>query len=138
MNNCIFCTLLADKINIIYETKTLFVIPDINPLSRNHLLIIPKAHATFLHKSELDDVSEVFKTVIMLVNALKLTRYNLLQNNGHIQSVPHVHFHLIPCNDNNEALDINWKCLEVEETYAADTLKKTRKMINDYIESIKK
>jgi histidine triad (HIT) family protein len=106
---CPFCVIYEKKLGILYETENVIVIADRYPLSDSHLLIIPKAHKEFLHLYGEDELSDVLAVTKRLVTKLKLEKYNVLQNNGHIQSVPHVHFHLIPFNSVHDCLRIDWR-----------------------------
>lgn len=85
--------------NIVYETEDLFVIVDRFPFSDRHLLIIPKVHQSVLHECEDKIIQQMILTAKTLALKLKMKKYNILQNNVNQQLVPHVHLHLIECND---------------------------------------
>lgn len=96
---CLFCKLKNVKENIIFEDEELYVILDRFPLSNRHLLIIPKTHCHTL--TELDD-KIICSTILLakkLAKWLDLEKYNLIQNNINEQLVPHMHLHLIGCNE---------------------------------------
>ena len=75
---------------------------DINPFSKGHTLVIPKAHSTGL--LETDDatlaavIARVKKVAAHITAKLGCDGFNILQNNGEAagQTVRHVHFHIIP------------------------------------------
>lgn len=117
MTGCIFCELRKKEQNILYQTDLLFVLADVNPLSAGHLLVIPKEHAEFLHELSEKSLADVLPTIKRIINVLGLKKYNILQNNGHIQSVPHVHFHIIPYINNDECLKIKWESKKTDEVY---------------------
>lgn len=103
-NDCIFCAIAAGEIPSfkVYEDDVVLAYLDINPFSRGHTLVIPKAHTEGL----LDTPDETLAAVISRVRkiaahvkeALPCDGFNILQNNGEAagQTVKHVHFHIVP------------------------------------------
>lgn len=103
-NNCIFCAIAAGEIPSykVYEDDLVLAYLDINPFSKGHTLVIPKAHSEGL----LDTSDETLATIIARVKkvaahlktALPCDGFNILQNNGAAagQTVMHVHFHIVP------------------------------------------
>jgi len=101
---CLFCTLAANKQNIIYETNKIYVIVDRFPLSNCHLLLIPKEHKVTLDECEETTVSELFVTAQKLAKELKMKSFNILQNNFNGQIIKHCHVHLIEDNETGRLL----------------------------------
>ena len=111
-NDCIFCAIAAGEIPSfkVYEDDLVLAYLDINPCSKGHTLVIPKAHTTGL----LDTSDEVLAQIIARVKkvaahlkeALPCDGFNILQNNGAAagQSVFHVHFHIVPRYEGGKAL----------------------------------
>ena len=103
-NNCIFCAIAAGEIPSfkIYEDELVLAYLDINPFSKGHTLVIPKAHSSGL----LDTSDEMLAAVIARVKKvaahlkekLGCEGFNILQNNGAAagQTVMHLHFHIVP------------------------------------------
>ena len=87
---------------------------DINPLSRGHVLVIPKEPAETLDALSDDAAAAIGRVLPRLCRAVKrvsgASAYNLLQNNGSAahQAVFHVHFHIIPKPNDAEGLGIRW------------------------------
>jgi histidine triad (HIT) family protein len=86
---------------------------DINPLSRGHVLVIPKEPAETLDQLSDDSAAAIGRVLPRLSRAVMAAtgarHYNVLQNNGapaH-QAVFHVHFHIIPRYDDS-GLGIDW------------------------------
>ena len=104
MADCVFCMIRDGKIPSakIYDDARTLAFMDINPLSRGHCLVAPKAHAATLYEVDLEDFKAVAATAKKIASALKRALspdgLNLLQANGAaaFQSVPHFHLHLIP------------------------------------------
>ncbi|KAI5162807.1 hypothetical protein NEAUS04_1168 [Nematocida ausubeli] len=110
MEKCLFCRIIQGEFgDILCETQEHIVIADINPITRGHLLVIPKYHA-----NQLDILPDAYLQgglvlIKKIVLQLGLKKYNILQNNGHHQSVHHVHYHIIPYDEETqEGIDINF------------------------------
>ena len=103
-NDCIFCAIASGEIPSfkVYEDDLVLAYLDINPFTKGHTLVIPKAHFTGL--LDTDDavlaavVARVKKVAAHLKAALPCDGFNILQNNGEAagQTVMHLHFHIIP------------------------------------------
>ena len=103
-NDCVFCAIAAGEIPCfkVYEDDLVLAYLDINPFTKGHTLVIPKAHTTGLLDTG-DDVlaglvARVKKVAAHLKAALPCDGFNILQNNGEAagQTVKHIHFHIIP------------------------------------------
>ena len=97
--DCLFCKLSKDKQNMVLENEHVFVLLDRFPLSDEHFLIIPKTHVAFMHELENVYLEEIIKMIKYLVKRLKITKYNIVNNNQFYQIIFHVHFHLVAANE---------------------------------------
>ncbi len=102
--NCIFCKIISREIpaKIIYETEYVIAFNDINPVSPEHILIVPKKHI-----ESVDDISAVDNEIIaeLLQGAKEIAKlknlaedgYRLIINNGKAagQEVLHLHLHIL-------------------------------------------
>ena len=102
-----------------YEDEHVLAFLDIGPLSRGHTLLIPKERKAFLHELS-DEMGAAIGRVLprlaeAVVQATGTTAYNVLQNNGSEahQAVYHVHFHVIPKNEDG-GLGLDWPARELE------------------------
>ena len=113
MTSCIFCKIANGDLpsEKVYEDEHVFAFMDITPVTKGHLLVIPKNHYENVYDLPADEASHLFSVVPKLAQALKETfqqegmkGLNLLQNNGAEagQSVFHFHMHLIPRYDKQE------------------------------------
>jgi len=110
----------------VHEDDHVLAFLDIGPLSRGHVLLIPKERKAQLH--ELSDESAAAlgrvlpKLCRAVLQATGATAYNVLQNNGSAahQVVMHVHFHIIPKHE-GRGLELAWHpgALEGPEATAA-------------------
>ncbi len=104
MDTCVFCKIRDGLIPSmkVYEDERTFAIMDINPLSPGHCLVVTKAHATTIFDAQVADlhaaIAAARRVAAAIMRALEPEGLNMLQANGPaaFQSVPHLHFHLIP------------------------------------------
>ena len=103
-NDCIFCAIAAGEIPCfkVYEDDLVLAYLDINPFSKGHTLVIPKAHSAGLLDTSDETLSALVSRVKKIAGHLKSTLgcdgFNILQNNGEAagQTVGHIHFHIVP------------------------------------------
>jgi histidine triad (HIT) family protein len=116
MADCVFCMIRDGKIPSakVYDDQRTLAFMDINPLSRGHCLVVPKAHAATLFEAEPEDLKAAIATAKKVAGAIRKALnpdgLNLLQANGAaaFQSVPHFHLHLIP-RWTNDGKGFDWK-----------------------------
>lgn len=102
--DCIFCKIVAGEIPSfkVHEDDSTLAFMDINPLTEGHVLVLPKRHVTGLFDTDEETLTAtmaaVRKMALAMKEALGVDSMNLFQANGPwaAQSVPHLHFHLIP------------------------------------------
>lgn len=114
MDSCVFCKVYKASLGILYEDENTFLIADVAPLSSGHLLLVTKGHFEFLHEVPDSVLSSILLNVKKVVKGIGYKRYNLLQNNGHMQSVPHFHFHIIPENEDS-SLSVRWETMNMSD-----------------------
>lgn len=104
MSNCLFCKIIAGEIpcHKVYEDSQIFGFLDIGPVSRGHLLLVPKLHSENLSADTAQDAGALMQAAQALgrkaMQALGATGYNLGMNHGESagQDVFHTHLHLMP------------------------------------------
>jgi histidine triad (HIT) family protein len=119
----IFDSILDGKIpcHRIYEDDHVLAFLDVGPLSRGHMLLIPKERVAHMHECS-DDAAEAMGRVLprlcrALMQVTGCTAYNVLQNNGadaH-QAVMHVHMHIIPKYEDGKGLQLQWNAGTCED-----------------------
>ena len=103
-NDCVFCAIAAGEIPSfkVYEDDLVLAYLDINPFTKGHTLVIPKAHSANLLETDEATLAAVIarvkKVAAHLKAALPCDGFNILQNNGAAagQTVMHLHFHIVP------------------------------------------
>jgi histidine triad (HIT) family protein len=102
--DCLFCKIVAGEVpsETIAEDERTVSFMDINPATRGHALVIPKAHAVNLLQIEPDDLAAVALAAQELAKRvperLGADGVNLLNSCGAAawQTVFHFHVHVIP------------------------------------------
>jgi histidine triad (HIT) family protein len=115
MDDCIFCRIVAGNLpsTRIHEDDRAIVIMDINPATRGHALVIPRAHARDLSDIPDDDLAHcatVAKRIAArAVSGLGASGVTIMQSNGAAawQTVFHYHVHVIPRYD-DDPLVLPW------------------------------
>ena len=112
----------------VYEDDHVLAFLDVAPLSKGHVLVIPKEATSSLHELSTESGAALGAALVTVakavVKATGATDYNILQNNGvdaH-QAVFHVHFHIIPTYSGDDGLGIDWRPSELidGETLASE------------------
>jgi len=97
---CIFCNI--DKERIILENEDAFAVYDVFPVSKGHMLVIPKKHIKNYFDADEQTKTHLWKLVDeckeMADNIFAPQGYNIGINCGEAagQTVMHLHIHLIP------------------------------------------
>jgi histidine triad (HIT) family protein len=102
--DCIFCKVVDGEIpgEVIDSDERTLTVMDINPATRGHALVIPRAHARDVHDIDTDDLRAVAATAQTVaaraIERLGAAGVNLLNSNGAAawQTVFHFHLHVIP------------------------------------------
>lgn len=100
---CLFCKIVAGEIPAykVYEDDDVLAFLDISQVTQGHTLVIPKKHVQNIYELTPAITTPLFKVVPKISRALKEAfnpiGLNLINNNDKpLQSVFHLHFHLIP------------------------------------------
>ena len=108
-SDCIFCKIVEGSIDSwkIYEDANFVSFLDRTQVRDGHALVIPKSHFADIHETPdqmLGDLAITTKRVANLVKeTMKSDGITIFQCNGvaGLQSVFHIHFHVIPGWDND-------------------------------------
>jgi histidine triad (HIT) family protein len=102
--DCIFCKILTGEIpaTIVGEDERTVTFMDINPATRGHMLVIPRAHAEDLLSVDPEDLQAVAlasqRQAVIAKERLGAEGVNLVNSCGAVawQTVFHFHMHVIP------------------------------------------
>ncbi|MDE2027510.1 MAG: HIT family protein [Candidatus Omnitrophica bacterium] len=98
MSDCIFCKDLPK----VLENDLAYCLYDIKPITKGHMLFIPKRHHTTVFDSTPDEIKAMFELIgqarEMLIKEHKPDGFNIAANCGAAagQIVMHAHIHLLP------------------------------------------
>ena len=128
MTECIFCKIIEGSIPSakIYEDEHVYAFMDIQPVSKGHVLLIPKKHIENVYDFSEEEASRLFAAAPKIANVLKEefepAGMNLLSNNGAPagQSVFHFHFHFIPRYGKTDGFQPSW--VTKESTYTTEQI----------------
>ena len=99
MNDCLFCSLVADPSKLIWENELAVAFKDIHPKAPVHVLVVPRRHVQDL--DALDDPllgGQLLLAVREVAAQLGITgAYRVHMNNGEAagQVIPHLHLHVL-------------------------------------------
>lgn len=99
-NPCLFCNRESEK--IIAETKHALLTVDDFPVSKGHMLIIPKRHFATQFEATIEESNDFHQLLLQakqtIDDAYHPDGYNIGSNNAEAggQSVYHLHIHIIP------------------------------------------
>ena len=104
MNDCIFCSIVAGELpaQIVDSDEHTVAFMDINPATRGHALVIPRAHAADLMAISDQDLERTTLAARRLVRRMEETLepdgFNLINacRAAAWQTVFHFHIHVIP------------------------------------------
>jgi histidine triad (HIT) family protein len=102
--NCLFCGIVAGSIpsELVAEDERVIAFMDVNPATRGHLLVVPRAHSTDLREIEPPDLTATMlmaqQMTTRVIDRLGADGANTLTCTGAEawQSVFHTHVHVIP------------------------------------------
>ena len=109
---CVFCEIIAGTAPAIrvYEDDAVLGILDIRPFTRGHALVIPKRHSVDLTDTQASTLAGMLALGQRIaratrVSGLAATGNNVAINDGKsaMQSVFHIHLHVIPRRDGDKA-----------------------------------
>jgi len=102
--DCIFCKIVSGELPaaVVVSDERALAFADINPATRGHTLVIPRAHAEDIHEIDTDDLAAVAALAQEIAGRarerLGADGVNLLHSSGSAawQTVFHFHIHVIP------------------------------------------
>ena len=104
MEDCLFCKIIQGEVpsHALYEDEHTFVFLDIFPVSRGHMLVVPREHSRDLTHASHEAAGAIMATVHhiapKIMKALGASGYNLGMNHGEDagQIIWHTHMHIMP------------------------------------------
>jgi histidine triad (HIT) family protein len=121
--SCVFCDIIqrATPSHVIYEDEEFIAILDKYPISIGHTLVLPKRHLGRVQDLSQKEFCALYARVYALnasiTSRLGATASHISINDGPAanQLIPHVHVHIIPRSENDNAGFTARKLLRAEE-----------------------
>jgi len=117
-SNCVFCKIVANELpsSVVYGTDTVAAFMDIDPVTRGHVLVVPRVHLPDLADLSDELAAEMFSIARRLAAALRRSSLqcegiNLFYADGEAasQEVFHAHLHVFPrFADDGFVIDAHW------------------------------
>ncbi len=126
---CVFCKIVSGEIPTAFlkETPRSVCFLDAFPLTKGHVLVIPKNHHQKIQDMSIEENTDLFSLVYRMISKVdSITGSTLVAvHNGEDagQEVPHVHVHLVPRSKGDSAGAIH--------SMFDSTLKLSEREIND-------
>ncbi len=104
-NECVFCAIAEGRgdASVVHEDETVVAFMDLHPVTRGHLLVVPRTHAVGLEDLDAATSARVWTAGHRMARALRRSKLgcngiNMLLCDGEAayQSVFHFHLHVIP------------------------------------------
>jgi histidine triad (HIT) family protein len=127
MQNCIFCSIVDDKLPAykIHENEKFIAFLDIFPRVEGHALVIPKKHYRYVYDvPEFGEYFEFAKVVSLKIQRALDSKYISFVTVG--EEVHHAHIHILPQTQNNTVSGITFQ--KVIETSNTDFEKLSQKI----------
>ncbi len=139
--DCLFCKIASKEIPslVVYEDDWSLGFLDISPLSRGHVLVVPKEHAENIIDLKPELVGRVFGAVKEITAGLNEAfapqGFTIGINHGRIsgQAVDHLHIHIIPRYEGDNGGSIH----SVVKNPPAETPEETRPKVIEALRRIK-
>src|SRR6059036_2512434 len=89
---CVFCRIVAGEIpaEVVAREPEVVAFLDTHPLADGHVLVVPRAHVALLEDLEPAAADALLRAVVRLARPVR----EALGAAG--QTIPHVHFHILP------------------------------------------
>lgn len=103
-SECVFCAIASGaEASVVYENETVVVFMDLHPVTRGHLLVVPRGHAVGFEDLSAQASAHVWSVGHEMARALRRSSLgcegiNMLVCDGKVafQTVFHFHLHVIP------------------------------------------
>jgi histidine triad (HIT) family protein len=113
--DCVFCKVVAGEIpsEVVDSDERTVTVMDINPATRGHVVVMPRAHTENLLTVGEEDLAATMAAVRRIVTRMNDTirpaGFNILNNMGRAawQSIFHFHVHVIPRYE-DDPLQLPW------------------------------
>ena len=120
ISDCVFCDIAAGRIpaHVVLEDPEVIAFLDARPVFKGHVLVAPRLHVATLPDLPVDAIGPYFLRVqrisAAMPAALGCQGTFVAANNVVSQSVPHLHFHVVPRTKGDGLRGFFWPRLRYE------------------------
>jgi histidine triad (HIT) family protein len=120
ISDCVFCDIAAGRVpaHVVLEDAEVIAFLDARPVFKGHVLVAPRQHVATLPDLAADGVGPFFLRVqrisAVMPEALGCQGTFVAANNVVSQSVPHLHFHVVPRTKGDGLRGFFWPRLRYE------------------------
>jgi histidine triad (HIT) family protein len=120
ISDCVFCDIAAGRVpaHVVLDDAEVIAFLDARPVFKGHVLVAPREHVTTLPDLPVDAVGPFFLRVqrisAVIPAALGSQGTFVAANNVVSQSVPHLHFHVVPRTKGDGLRGFFWPRLRYE------------------------
>lgn len=101
---CDFCAIAhaEEDARVIFRTESVLAFFPLEPATLGHTLLVPRKHVQYIWDADVELARELGEQTLRLAKAIRDVVHpdglNVIQSNGGAatQTVPHVHFHIVP------------------------------------------
>ncbi|MCW1297413.1 MAG: HIT family protein [Candidatus Rehaiarchaeum fermentans] len=116
---CPFCKLVKERIGLVYSSTYFSAFLDKSPVFYGHTLLVPNDHIETIFDLKGEAAKDLAHSLSLISQAVKNATSSdgilIVQNNIVSQSVPHLHFHIIPRKHNDGLKHFLWPRLKYKE-----------------------
>lgn len=140
MGDCVFCDIVSRDApgSIVYEDDDVLAMMTLRPMSRGHMLVIPKDHATSLAELNQETGGKLFTTGMEIAQAardseLECDGINFWLADGEIagQEIFHVHLHVLP-RSKQDGIELEGPRFDLSRSQMDDDAEIVKKELDKY------
>ena len=140
---CVFCEIVSGRMPSakVFEDEEVFAFLDRSPVFKGHTLLVPKKHYANLYDMEDNSMSRFFSDLKLVSKGVELGTESdgtlIVENNNVSQSVPHLHFHVVPRRFGDGLRGFLWprlryKDAEEEEAFAKNIRNQIERLLHKH------
>ncbi|MGC8537953.1 MAG: HIT family protein [Candidatus Micrarchaeia archaeon] len=143
IGECAFCEIISGRSPSIkvFEDEEAFAFLDKSPVFKGHTLFVPKEHYANLYDMEDASMAKFFSNLKIVAKGVELGTESdgtlIIENNNVSQSVPHLHFHIVPRKFGDGLRGFLWprmryKSIEEEEALAKSIRNHIERLLHEH------
>ncbi len=127
---CAVCEIVSGRAPSVkvFEDEEVFAFLDRSPVFKGHTLFVPKKHYANLYDMEDDSMPRFFGDLKLVAKGVELGTESdgtlIIENNNVSQSVPHLHFHIVPRRFGDGLRGFLWPRLRYKDAYEEEAIAK--------------